>query len=43
MAVKSFMVQAPGADLIKLFWRKFAQTFLYTNNIVDIIKNSPAY
>ena len=43
MAVKSFKVQVPGADLMRLFWRKFAHTFLYANNIVDIIKNSPPY
>ncbi len=33
-AVKSFIVQAPGVNLLKLFYSKFTHTFLYLDHFI---------
>jgi hypothetical protein len=33
-AVKSFIVQAPGVNLLKLFCSKFTHTFLYPDHFI---------
>jgi hypothetical protein len=46
MTVKSFIVQAPGVDLVKLFYSKFTSTFckldhfINLSNIYDILMKS---